>query len=120
MGPVDPVTAAGPTQLTGEAEALRRYGLTDLLDDLAGSTDPGESALIRWHVWIGAAERALAAGGHWLGTGKWLLRELRAADPVLAARLTAAVGDQVLLAPVAEQVLARCGGPLRAGSRLDG
>ena len=114
------VLAAGPPELTTAELDWRRYGLTDLLDDLAGSTDPGETAVICWTAWRQTAELALLLAGHWLGGGKWLLRELRAADPALAAELVAASGDPARLIAVADLVLGRAGGRLWAGYRAEG
>jgi hypothetical protein len=114
------VLAVGPPELTAAELDWRRYGLTDLLDDLAGSTDPGETAVIGWTVWRQTAELALLLAGRWLGGGKWLLRELRAAEPALAADLVAAGGDPVRLIAVADLVLGRAGGRLWAGYRADG
>jgi hypothetical protein len=94
------VLAAGPSAPTAAELELRRYGLTDLLDDLAGSTDEGETAVIGWTIWTQTAELALLVAHSWMGGGKWLLRELRAADPALAADLLAAVGDPVRLTAV--------------------
>ena len=114
------VLAAGPPPLApGELDG-RRYGLTDLLDDLAGSSDPGETAIICWNVLCEAAELALLLDGCWLGTGKWLLRELRAAEPRLADQLIDARDDPAQLASLAEGVLARSGGRLWAGYRRQG
>jgi hypothetical protein len=55
-----------------------------------------------------------------VSSGKWLLRELRAADPVLADRLVAAHDQSADLAELAELVLARGGGRLSAGYRQQG
>jgi len=112
--------AVGPPPLGDNELDLVRYGLTDLLDDLAGSTDPAETAVIAWNVWVATAQLALLTGGHWLGTGKWLLRELRSADPTLAERLVAAIGDPGQLTVVADDVLASAGGRFWAGLRLPG
>ena len=111
------VLVAGPpppdlTELNG-----RRYGLSDLLDDLAGTADDGERAIICACVVRDTAELALVAGGSWLGSGKWLLRELRAADPQLAEELLAVRDDPARLAALAEMVLARAGGRLWDGYR---
>jgi hypothetical protein len=114
------VLAAGPPPLSTAELELRRYGLTDSLDDLAGSTDPGETAVIGWHVWTQTAELALLLAGSWLGGGKWLLRELRAADPELAGRLLLAAGDPAALTDLADQVLRGAGGRLWEGFRLPG
>lgn len=112
------VLEAGPPQATGTELAARRYGLTDLIDDLAGSADAGESAVIGWHVWVATAELALIQAGAWLGSGKWLLRELRAADADLADQMVAAFGDSRRMITLADEVLDRSGGRFWAGFRL--
>ena len=114
------VLAAGPPAVEPAELDWRRYSLTDLLDDLAGSTDPGETAVICWHLITGSAELALVLAGAWLGGGKWLLRELRAIDPRLADELIAARDDPARLAGLADGVLARAGGRLWAGYRQAG
>lgn len=107
--------AAGPGAPSAAALDRARYVLSDTLDDLTGATDPGEQAIIRWHVLEGAARLALAAGARWQGSGKWLLRELRSLDPGLAADLLAAREDSVRLAAVATRVLEASGGRLWEG-----
>lgn len=118
--------AAGPPPLTvAERDALR-YGLTDLLDDLAGGGDPAPVAATAVAAWQQAAELLLATEGRWGGSGKWLVRELEAYDdatgsaytPRLHAGLVAAVrGEAEALVAVAEEVLGRAGGRLWAGYR---
>jgi hypothetical protein len=114
------VLDAGPPPLSPAELRLRRYGLSDLLDDLAGSTDAGETAVISWHVLVQAAELALLQDGRWLGGGKWLLRELRAAEPDLAQALLAGLGSPAQLTAAAGEVLARSGGRLWEGFRQPG
>jgi hypothetical protein len=114
------VLAAGPPPVSSAELDLARYGLTDLLDDLSGSSDPGETAVIGWNVWAATAQLALMLAGHWLGSGKWLLRELRAADPVLADRMVAAIGSPARLTQIADDVLGRAGGRFWAGLRVSG
>jgi hypothetical protein len=114
------VLAAGPPAVDQAELDRHRYGLTDLLDDLSGSTDPGETLLICWNVFVETATLALLLAGAWLGSGKWLLRELRAADPVLAGQLLAAHDRPAELAELADLVLARGGGRLWAGYRQQG
>jgi len=114
------VLDAGPPAVSqGELDACR-YGLTDLLDDLTGSVDPGETIVICWCVVMQTAELALLKAGAWLGGGKWLLRELRQAQPELAAELIAARDEPVSLAAIADRVLDRAGGRLWAGYRQQG
>lgn len=112
--------AAGPPPVPAAELDGSRYGLCDLLDDLAGSTDPGETLVISWHIFAAAARLALLLGGHWLGTGKWLLRELRDLDPGLADRLLAAVADPARLTKVTDEVLVSAGGRLWEGYRQAG
>lgn len=114
------VLADGPPPLERAELDRCRYGLTDLLDDLDGSSDPGETAMICWYVLCETAELALLILGSWLGSGKWLLRELRAADPALAEHLIEARDDPARLANLAGDVLARAGGRLWAGYRQVG
>lgn len=98
----------------------RRYGLSDLLDDLSGGGDPAELALVRWQIVQAAARLALATAHRWEGTGKWLVRELRSHDPELAAELLSAHDDPVRLAAAAGAVLDAAGGRLWEGYHADG
>ncbi|MBB6548816.1 cupin domain-containing protein [Nonomuraea rubra] len=112
--------ADGPSGLTdGQADRFR-YVLSDLLDDLSGATDPGERAFIGWEVVQAAARTALGVGRAWQGSGKWLLRELRAHDAKLADELLDARDDPARLAAVATDVLERAGGRLWEGYRTQG
>lgn len=112
--------AAGPPPMGRAGLDRRRYGLSDLLDDLAGSTDPGETAVISWATLVDTAELLLLAEGRWLGGGKWLLRELRDLDRGFADALLAARDDPERLAELAEGVLAKVGGRLWEGYRQAG
>jgi hypothetical protein len=114
------VLAVGPPAVSQDELDARRYGLTDLLDDLAGSTDPGETIVICWYIVMQTAELALLIAQAWLGGGKWLLRELRQAQPDLADELIAAREEPVSLAAIADRVLDRAGGRLWAGYRQQG
>jgi hypothetical protein len=114
------IVAAGPAPLSQAEIDSCRYGLTDLLDDLSGGTDPAETAVISWHAWVATAELALALAGHWSGSAKWLLRELRDAEPALADRMVAAIGDPERVQRVADHVLARAGGRFWAGYTVTG
>ena len=107
--------AAGPAPLTPVETDERRFALTDLLDDLVGIADPGERAFVASRVRTETALLALAAARRWQGTGKWLLREVRALDAGLADRLVSALDDPERTHAVAREVLDRVGGPLWEG-----
>ncbi|QDO87298.1 nucleotidyltransferase domain-containing protein [Ornithinimicrobium ciconiae] len=130
------VLAAGPSAPDSEEVHRRLYSLSSAVDDLAdrGSQaaraaprpsaplDPAETAVLAWTVWREAAELALVADRQWLGTGKWLVRELRRhgdrygllswADASLAA---AAAPDTDVLVQQAQAVLDAAGGYLQEG-----
>ncbi len=121
--------AAGPGPLPAAERDALRYGLTDLLDDLAGGGRAEVRTAVAVLTWQAAAELRLAAAQRWSGTGKWLVRELAALDadagtayaPRLDAGLRAALdGDPGRLVEVADEVLDRCGGRLWAGYRAGG
>jgi GNAT superfamily N-acetyltransferase len=121
--------AAGPGPLSEADRDWMRYGLTDLLDDLADSTEPVMTAAVAVSTWEAAARLLLAADGRWWGSGKWLVHELREYDAAhgtsyalrLHAGLAAAVDrDPVLLAVVVEEILDAAGGRLWAGYRAEG
>ncbi|MGQ0631883.1 MAG: nucleotidyltransferase domain-containing protein [Sporichthyaceae bacterium] len=115
--------AAGPPPLGAAETALRRYVLTDALDDLAAAQDPDERDAVAAMVLGLIGELALLSRGHWLGRGKWLVRRVREADAPLDGRLSAsfrravASGDTVDLLAVADEVLATVGGRLSEGYR---
>ena len=125
----DAILSAGPGPLsTAELDSMR-YGLTDLLDDLADSAEPVTTAAVAVATWEAAARLLLAADGRWWGTAKWLVRELREYDAVhgtsyalrLHAGLAAAFDrDAVLLSVVVEEILDGVGGRLWAGYRAEG
>ncbi len=117
----------GPGPLVGDELELVRYGLTDLLDDLADMASGAEASAVVVAVWRATAELALGSAGAWTGSGKWLVRELQALDDRRGTRLTEALdlalrralaGERESLATVADEVLAGCGGRLWAGLRL--
>lgn len=110
------VLADGPPPLTTAERDGLRYHLTDLLDDHRHALDQGERVVIAAALWTASAELALAAAGRWVSRGKWLLRDLRACDPALAARWLAARDAP---AAIAEEILSGAGGPLFAGYRVE-
>lgn len=112
---------AGPERWTRNQMEYRRYALTDALDDLIGASDPDGRDAVAGQVLLMAAELALNLRGGWQGRGKWVVRQLRAADAELAAtlmsahRVAVATGHVSNLVDVCEAVLAEAGGRLTEG-----
>lgn len=106
---------AGPRPTAHQLE-LRRYAITDLIDDLGDATDPLAVAAIRADLLRALGELATLAAGAWLGSGKWLARRLRAADPAAAERLEAfaAERDPSHAAAAASRMLDGLGGRVDA------
>lgn len=121
------VLDAGPPPLEDDDLRTLRYGLTDLLDDLADAPTGPLRTAVALAVWGEVADLALAAGGCWTGAGKWRVRHLRAldardgshlADDLDAGLRLALDGDPGPLTRIADGVLDRVGGRLWAGFRL--
>ncbi|MFE0463387.1 nucleotidyltransferase domain-containing protein [Kitasatospora sp. NPDC058965] len=114
---------AGPPALGADAVEAKRYGLTDLLLDLADRQDPDEALAIGAAALGTATELLCDHHRAWVGGGKWLPRRLRAADPELGGALLAghrrlcASGEPDRLVAAAGQVLGLVGGPLAEGYR---
>jgi hypothetical protein len=117
--------AQGPPPLRPDELDEKRYRLSDLLDDYQGTHDDAELTFIVASLIQDAAELELSAHGQWLGSGKWLARQLRQYDADLASRLSAAAAaalgkaERRSLSAVVTEVLNRVGGPLSSGYRLD-
>ncbi len=117
--------AAGPPALSGEQIDDYRYFLTDLVEDLEGfqavpGAADGERRWVAHALAVKLADFQLRRAGRWSGTGKWLYRQLHAADPAGAARLLAAsaaasAGQVGPLVALADEVLAASGGRLFHG-----
>ena len=119
------LTAAGPPPVPAEEIDDRRYAITDLLDDLAGSTDPSERLFIAAELVRRTGELALIVGGSWNGSGKWLARRLETTAPGLGMRLHEGVRDLSAgrtepLAAVVDEVLDQAGGRLWVGYKRGG
>ena len=114
---------AGPPPLSAAELEDRRYLITDLLDDLEGSSDHAESIFIATRLLTMVSELVLAVEGRWQARGKWLARRLRAADPqtcedlVRGYRLLVSDGDAGPLHQVASAVLDGAGGRMLTGYR---
>lgn len=119
---------AGPDPLSGDRIDAERYAVSALLEDLAGTVEPVERAVVAATLWERSARLLLAVDRQWQGSGKGLLRALlvrdRALGDDLGARLSSAFAavetEPGALPDAVTQVLDRCGGPLFAGYRVGG
>jgi hypothetical protein len=119
----------GPSPLSDDDRASMRYAVTDLLDDLTHARDAAER-LATASLLAEEAQRLLLLGDrHWVGRGKWLIREVADLDDKLGtqwvsrftdALVGAATGDIAALVAVSRDVLGRNGGPLFEGHRQSG
>jgi len=114
----------GPPPITQDEIERRRYELTDLLDDFDGSTSSDELAFVTGELLVKSSELVLLTARRWLGTGKWLARQLAKHDAQLLGRLNDGVraalggGDRAPLRSAVEDVLATVGGPFSEGYRI--
>jgi len=117
----------GPPALSAEEVVAARYAVTDLLDDL--SNGGPEALSVAATLWQEAAELLLGANGRWSGTGKWLLRELRAldadrdtnhADALMRGLSAVSRGDIGPMQDAVSAALAPVGGRLFDGYRRTG
>lgn len=107
---------AGPAVSPHELD-LRRYVITDLVDDLRDATDPLERHVVASALFERTAELMLLTEGHWIGAGKYLPRRLRALSEGRAEVLSRPLidGDLLLFADRVEDELLRAGGRVHAG-----
>lgn len=112
---------SGPDELTSEELLQRRYRLTDLLDDLRGTSNETEVIFIAGQLIEMAGELALLSQRRWIGSGKWLARHLEEAPGDLGSRLAramralAATADKMPKIDVIDTVLQEAGGPITEG-----
>lgn len=80
----DLLLAAGPQKWTDDNILMKRYFLTDVLDDFIGSESKAELMFITGHLAESLAEFQLRANRQWVGESKWVYRSLRNFDEEFA------------------------------------
>ncbi|WP_227397090.1 nucleotidyltransferase domain-containing protein [Jeotgalibacillus aurantiacus] len=86
----DMILKKGPAPWSDSTIKLKRYMITDLLDDLMGSNDRGEDIMISAELSILLQEFMLRVNNRWIGSSKWMIRELKRFDPDYAETFTEA------------------------------
>ncbi|GCE03229.1 nucleotidyltransferase domain-containing protein [Dictyobacter aurantiacus] len=108
----------GPEVMSQEELDMHRNELTDQLDDFIGAKDWHESNIVAFSLIVGSINLVLSSRRHWIGAGKWLLRELQDYDPQLAQQCVRAMdsfykqGRKDDLIAFVEQALDLVGGRL--------
>lgn len=118
------IIAKGPAPLAGPAYAQLLYQISDFCDDLRGGAPADEVASLAVQIYPRLIDLMLLGRGQWSGRGKWAPRLLRRydanlADALVAAFARAAQGDASDLLTLVDAELARHGGLVFDGYRLD-
>ncbi|MED4112608.1 nucleotidyltransferase domain-containing protein [Priestia megaterium] len=66
----------GPEKWSEDTIKLKRYFISDALDDLIGSSNTSESLFIANTLAYITHEFVLRTNGHWIGDSKWIVRSL--------------------------------------------
>ncbi|MBT2690215.1 nucleotidyltransferase domain-containing protein [Bacillus sp. ISL-47] len=116
--------AKGPEAWTEETIRLKRYFITDAVDDLRGSSNRGEEIFIAGTLAELLSEFVLRTNRQWIGSSKWTARALQQYDPVFAEEFMAAFdifyrdGIKTNIIELTEKMLEPHGGPLFEGFSL--
>jgi hypothetical protein len=111
----------GPEPWSEETIQLKRYFITDALDDFIGSTDRAEEIFIANTLAEIVHEFVLRTNCRWIGSSKWVVRALKQYDEQFAQEFVEAfdlfyqTGQKEKIIKLVDQVLEPYGGRLFAG-----
>ncbi|MBD8067850.1 nucleotidyltransferase domain-containing protein [Bacillus sp. PS06] len=114
----------GPTPWSKETIHLKRYFITDALDDLIGSNNRGEAIFIANTLGSLLSEFILRTQRKWIGSSKWTVRSLAHYDKKLANEFVVAfdtyykTNDIDKIVVLIDKVLEPYGGRLFEGFSL--
>lgn len=114
----------GPEDWTHEDIQLKRYFITDVLDDFIGNRDRAEDLFIANALAELVSEFALRTNRKWVGTSKWLLRSIRQFDEKWTNEFVAVfdtfyrTGEKEQVVQFVEKTLEPYGGRLFEGFSL--
>lgn len=109
------ILATGPPEAEASEIDGRRYLLSALVDDLEGEPPSVERYVVQADAFRVAAELALLVDQQWLGTGKWLVRNLQDQDDHGLLRWADSPHDVSTLVAICRRVLDAAGGYLQDG-----
>ena len=114
----------GPAKWTAETIDLKRYMLTDALDDFIGSTNTAEDIFIANALAEAVHEFFLRTNGQWIGASKWVVRALSQYDKVFTTEFVGVfelfykTGSKVGIIELTDKVLQPYGGRIFEGFSL--
>ncbi|QST00863.1 nucleotidyltransferase domain-containing protein [Pontibacillus sp. ALD_SL1] len=117
----DHVLNRGPEKWSDETIQLKRYFLTDTLEDFIGSDNRPETLCITYTLANQISEFVLRTNRKWIGSSKWVIRSLKEYDPEFATRYSDAFehfytyGRKDSIVQLTEEVLEPFGGRLFDG-----
>ncbi|WP_027409420.1 nucleotidyltransferase domain-containing protein [Anoxybacteroides tepidamans] len=103
----------GPEPWTEEIVKLKRYLITDALDDFMGASDRSEELCIANTLVDLIHEFILRTNGCWVGTSKWMVRALRQYDEAFDSFYRLGRKDKIIA--LVDRVLEPYGGRLFNG-----
>lgn len=115
----------GPPMLSIDEINRKRYGITDLVDDIREPRSTAELMATGTKLFEELADFYFRVQGLWSATGKTVIRRFNASDPALGKRYEEAFrqlfcqSDPSLCIAIAEEILAASGGLLFDGYRLN-
>ncbi|PEJ57500.1 nucleotidyltransferase [Bacillus sp. AFS002410] len=114
----------GPEKWSDETIKMKRYFLTDALNDFIGSSIRGEELLIANTLAELASEFVLRTNRKWIGSSKWIVRALKQYDEGFAIRFIEAfdlfytTGNKNRIIDLVNEILRPFGGKLFEGFSL--
>jgi len=95
---------ANPSTLSKEEIKHKRYGITDIVDDLRAPRSTREAMATGVQLYPLLADFFLRSNGFWGASGKWIPRALHRADPEYATRFQRAF-DQLFQSGIVSAVI---------------
>jgi hypothetical protein len=118
------VLGRGPEEWSAETIRIKRYFITDALDDFVGCTKRAEEIFIANTLAELVSEFVLRTNRQWIGASKWIVRSLRNYDEKFAGHFVEAfdtfykTGDKNMIIVMVDEILQPVGGRLFQGFSL--